>query len=160
MANFSDARRLFDLSLFALGIGSFDDVVVVPELASVISVLNVLVDRHITAVPVVNTAGQVVGIYGLADVGFLANDPSLMVLDAPVGEVRRAQVAMMGPTAPFVTCGRGDSLHRALELFAAAGGLCERLVCVDDVGRCTGVVTLSDVFAWFCSTQPIVLRAD
>jgi CBS domain-containing protein len=57
----------------------------------------------------------------------------------------------MGPAAPIVTCSRADSLHRALTLFAAAGGLCERLVCVDELGRCTGVVTLSDVFRYFSS---------
>ena len=93
--HFSDERRLFDHSLFSLGVGSFENVVVVPDEASVISVLNVLVERRISAVPVVNATGQVVDVYGREDVGFLANDPSLMVLDAPVGEVRRAQVAMV-----------------------------------------------------------------
>lgn len=57
-------------------------------------------------------------------------------------------------------CSRFDSLHRALELFAATGGrACERLVCVDEQQRCTGVVTLSDVFRFFTSEGPIALRS-
>jgi CBS domain-containing protein len=95
LSRFTDTRSIFSQPVYALGIGSFDDVVVVPETASVISVLNVLADRRISAVPVVNAAGQVIDVYSRDDVAFLANDPTLMVLDAPVGEVRRAQVQMV-----------------------------------------------------------------
>lgn len=155
---FADSRRLFDVPLYVLSVGSFDDVVVVPTSASVISVLNVLAERRISAVPLVNEAGQVVDVYSRDDVTFLAHDPSLMVLDAPVGEVRRAQVGMMGPSTPLVTCDKMDSLHRALELFGATAGRCERLVCVDEHRRCTGVVSLSDIFAFFASREPVRLR--
>ncbi len=65
----------------------------------------------------------------------------------------------MGPTAPFVTCNRYDTLQRALELFAAAGSCCERLICVDEQGRCTGVVALSDIFAHFAQPGPISWRS-
>lgn len=92
---FTDSRRLFTQPLYSLGVGSFDDVVVVPETASVISVLNVLAERRISSVPIVNSSGQVIDVYSRDDVAFLANDPTLMVLDAPVGEVRRAQVQMV-----------------------------------------------------------------
>ncbi len=98
-ARFADARRLFDVPLYVLGVGSFEDVVVVPTSASVISVLNVLAERHISAVPLVNEAGQVVDVYCRDDVTFVAHDPTLMVLDAPVGEVRRAQVTMVSAHA-------------------------------------------------------------
>lgn len=51
-----------------------------------------------------------------------------------------------------------DSLHRALELFAATSGRAERLVCVDAHRRCTGVVSLSDVFAFLCARGDVRLR--
>ncbi len=66
----------------------------------------------------------------------------------------------MGPTAPFVTCNRLDSLSRALSLFAAAGTLCERLICVDELGRCTGVVALTDIFNYISTTSPIRLASS
>jgi CBS domain-containing protein len=153
LGKFSDARRLFDFPLASLGIGTFSDVVVVPETASVISVLNVLAERRISSVPLVNEAGQVTDVFLREDVTFLANDPSLLVLDAPVGEVRRAQASMMGPLPPLLTCDRSDTLQRALELFAVAQGAVKILVCVDAHRRCTGIVTLSDIFAFVAATE-------
>lgn len=96
---FLDRRPLFEASLVALGIGSFgEDIVVVPETASIISVLHVLAERRISSVPIVTADGSntVVDLFSRDDVGFLANDPTLMVLDAPVGDVKRAQLTMVG----------------------------------------------------------------
>jgi CBS domain-containing protein len=84
--------------LLALGIGSFgEDILVVPETASVVSVLHVLAERHVSSVPIVaaDGSGVLMDVYSREDVAFLANDPSLMVLDAPVGDVRRAQISMV-----------------------------------------------------------------
>jgi len=159
LRRFTDTRRLFDQPISALGIGSFDEVVVVPGSASVLSVLNVLAERRISSVPIVNEAGQVADVYSSEDAAFLANDPTLMVLDAPVAEVRRAQAAMMGPPMPIVTCHRNESLRRCLELFSATKCRSERLVCVDELGRCTGIISLSDIFAYLASDGPIAPRA-
>ena len=95
LSRFTDIRKLLDAPLYCLGVGSFREVVVVPDTASVISVLTLLSERAISSVPVVNAMGQVVDLYGRNDVGFLSNDPSLMVLDAPIGEVRKAQMGMV-----------------------------------------------------------------
>ena len=64
--------------------------------------LHVLAERRVSSVPIVaaDGSGVLVDIYCREDVAFLANDPSLMVLDAPVGDVRRAQISMVrGPQA-------------------------------------------------------------
>jgi CBS-domain-containing membrane protein len=50
----------------------------------------------------------------------------------------------------LLTCKTSDTLARALTLFATGDGIVERLVCVDDERRVTGIVSLSDVFAFFC----------
>jgi len=160
LKRFTDERVLFNHSIYALGIGSFDDVVVVPATTSVVSVLKVLADHKISSVPIINEVGQVVDIYSCADVAFLASDPTLQVLDAPVGEVRKAQAAMLGPPMPLVTCHRNESLYRCLELFAATGGRSQLLVCVDENRRCTGIVSLSDVFAHVIKEDPILPRYD
>jgi hypothetical protein len=61
----------------------------------------------------------------------------------------------MGPSAPLVTCHRDDTLHRCLELFAATDGRCERLICVDEHSRCTGIVSLSDIFSYLAGEGPL-----
>jgi hypothetical protein len=50
---------------------------------------------------------------------------------------------------PLLTCSRTDTLAHALTLFAAAGGRAERVICVDAARRVTGVVSLSDIFAYW-----------
>jgi hypothetical protein len=100
VSKFTDASLLPLLSqpLISLGVGSYgEDIFVVPETASVVSVLHVLAERHVSSVPIVSAdgSGVLVDIYCREDVAFLANDPSLMVLDAPVGDVRRAQISMV-----------------------------------------------------------------
>lgn len=69
-------------------------------------------------------------------------------------------ILQMGPSSPLVTCHRYETLHRCLELFAATQGRCERLVCVDEHNRCTGVVSLSDIFAYLANEGPIAMRAS
>lgn len=48
-----------------------------------------------------------------------------------------------------MTCRATDTLGHALRLLAVGGGRVERLVCVDDARRVTGVVSLSDIFGYF-----------
>ena len=59
-----------------------------------------------------------------------------------------------GITSPLLTCDRNDTLQRALELLAAAGGCAERLICVDAARRVTGVVSLSNIFSYFAEPGP------
>lgn len=54
---------------------------------------------------------------------------------------------------PLLTCDRSATLHHALTLFAAAGGRGERVICVDAARRVTGVVSLSDIFAYFARAE-------
>ena len=112
VAKFTDAALLPLLAqpLISLRLGSYgEDIFVVPETASVVSVLHVLAERHVSSVPIVaaDGSGVLVDIYCREDVAFLANDPSLMVLDAPVGDVRRAQISMVGGWRRVRGGGRG-----------------------------------------------------
>lgn len=95
---YTDPRGLMDIQLAEMKIGSYGpDILVVPTTASVISVLNVLAEKRISSVPVVSADSSrvVVDIYGRDDVSFLALDPTLMILDAPVGDVLDTQKKMV-----------------------------------------------------------------
>lgn len=151
ITRFTDPRPLFNAPLITLGIGSYaPDLVAVPETASLVSVLQVLAERRISSVPIVTAdeGATVVDTYSREDVGFLAVDPTLLVLDAPVGAVRKTQTSMTGVDSTLMTCRATDTLAQALTLLAVGGGRVERLVCVDDDRRVTGVVSLSDIFGW------------
>ena len=171
-------------------INAGEEILVVPETASVVSVLHVLAERRVSSVPIVaaDGSGVLLDVYSREDVAFLANDPSLMVLDAPVGDVRRAQISMVrgractpSPPPPppsrrrplhpprpiarpaptpqtgigsnLLTCSATDTLEHAITLFAVAAGRTERVVCVDAERRVTGIISLSDIFAFFSAEE-------
>jgi hypothetical protein len=66
----------------------------------------------------------------------------------------------MGPNTPVLKCSRYDTLHRVLELLAAGGEYSDRLVCVDEHGRCTGIVTITDIFSYFCNPGPVAWKTE
>ena len=63
------------------------------------------------------------------------------------------------PDAPARALG-WKSCARVVSDFAAMGGRCQRLICVDEFQRCTGIVSLSDVFAYLSRPGPVTLRRD
>lgn len=129
----ADSVALLEQPLLALGVGSFGaDILVVPETASVVSVLHVLAERRVSSVPVVaaDGSGVLVDVYSREDVAFLANDPTLMVLDAPVGDVRRAQISMVsgwlgGCCDAALSLDAATILHPVALLLVLLGLLCE-----------------------------------
>lgn len=165
LTRFTDAEgvaRYLEQPLISLGVGSFGAaILVVPETASVVSCLHLLSDRRVSSVPIVSSpdpstgegGGTLLDLFSREDAFFLANDPTLLVLDAPVGDLRRAQQQMTGQPSSLLTCRAEDTLAHALTLFAAAGGRAERLVCVDGERRVTGIVSLSDIFSYLCSKE-------
>uniref|UniRef100_A0A8B9DFW6 Protein kinase AMP-activated non-catalytic subunit gamma 3 n=1 Tax=Anser cygnoides TaxID=8845 RepID=A0A8B9DFW6_ANSCY len=60
--------RFLKKTVQELCIGTFRDVAVVPETAPIYTALEIFVDRRVSALPVINDAGQVVGLYSRFDV--------------------------------------------------------------------------------------------
>lgn len=97
-----------------------DDVVAVPEDASYRTVVDVLAERGISAVPVVDTTGKVVGVVSEADLlykvefagiaGELRFFPHRRRSPRGKSEGRTAWELM---SAPVVTTGPGTGLHAA-----------------------------------------------
>ena len=63
VTSFREQRRLFDQTIRELQIGTFHNIITVPEDMPLIQVLFILVERRISAVPVVNSSGAVINIY-------------------------------------------------------------------------------------------------
>ncbi|KFQ69810.1 5'-AMP-activated protein kinase subunit gamma-3, partial [Phaethon lepturus] len=60
--------RFLKKTVQELCVGTFRDVAVVPETAPIYAALEIFVDRRVSALPVINDAGQVVGLYSRFDV--------------------------------------------------------------------------------------------
>ncbi|KAL4130214.1 hypothetical protein PRIC2_006220 [Phytophthora ramorum] len=147
VATFREQRRLFDQPIFDLGIGVYSGFVTVPEDMPLIRVLHTLIERRVSAVPIVDPSGVVVNIYCVSNVTELVKDRSLTQLDMPVGEILRIQAAEGNVGEGLHLCYKTDTLHMIFERFAACKA--HRFVCVDEYSRCVGLVSLSDLFNYF-----------
>nr|XP_012595735.1 5'-AMP-activated protein kinase subunit gamma-3 isoform X1 [Microcebus murinus] len=123
-----------------LGIGSFRDLAVVQETAPVLTALDIFVDRRVSALPVVNECGQVVGLYSRFDVIHLAAQQTYNDLDMSVGEaLRQRTVCLEG----VLSCQPHESLGEVIDRIAREQ--VHRLVLVDETQHLLGVVSLSDI---------------
>ncbi|EQC32256.1 hypothetical protein SDRG_10005 [Saprolegnia diclina VS20] len=147
VSTFREQRRLFDQSIVELGIGTFTNLITVPEDTPLIHVLHTLMEQRISAVPIVDASGAVVNLYSVSDVTELVKDRTISTLDAAVGDILRVQQAegILGDNLHF--CSQQDTLHMLFEKFAAAKA--HHLVCADESRRCVGIVALSDLFNYF-----------
>ncbi len=58
VSSFREQRRLFDQPIFDLGIGVFSNLITVPEDMPLIRVLHTLIERRVSAVPIVDSSGK------------------------------------------------------------------------------------------------------
>ncbi|KAM6200559.1 5'-AMP-activated protein kinase subunit gamma-3 isoform 1-T1 [Sarcoramphus papa] len=98
-----------------LCIGTFRDVAVVPETAPVYTALEIFVDRRVSALPVINDAGQVVGLYSRFDVIHLAAQKTYNNLDMSVREaLRQRTVCLEG----VLTCYPHETMEDIIDRIA------------------------------------------
>jgi CBS domain-containing protein len=149
---FKEPRRLFDQSIYELGIGVFDNVITVPQQTELIEVLNLLSQHNISSVPVIDpTNGTVLDIYSRNMVVMLGKDSTADSLLRTVGETvsaARQSREFSGTLSGLHTCSRTSSLHDVIMIFTSAKVY--RLVSVDErTGQCTGIITLRDLLNYF-----------
>uniref|UniRef100_A0A4X2JSI1 Protein kinase AMP-activated non-catalytic subunit gamma 3 n=1 Tax=Vombatus ursinus TaxID=29139 RepID=A0A4X2JSI1_VOMUR len=127
-------------SIQDLGIGTFRDLAVVLDTAPILSALDIFVDRRVSALPVVNESGEVVGLYSRFDVIHLAAQKIYNRLDMSVGEaLRRRSLCLEG----IISCQPHESLGDVIDRIAREQ--VHRLVMVDESQHLLGVVSLSDI---------------
>ncbi|KAM5229146.1 5'-AMP-activated protein kinase subunit gamma-3 [Ctenodactylus gundi] len=123
-----------------LGIGTFRDLAVVLETAPVLTALDIFVDRRVSALPVVNESGQVVGLYSRFDVIHLAAQKTYNHLDMSVGEALRQRTLCL---EGVLSCQPHETLGEVIDRIAQEQ--VHRLVLVDETQHLLGVVSLSDI---------------
>lgn len=147
VSHFREERRLFDQPIIELGIGTFDAVATVTCDTQLRDVLELLAERDLSSVPVVDEHGRVTGLYSRADITFLATatdaDSVVANLATVVGEVIRQR----RNDEPLHTCSTHASLEYVFQLFAEVKF--RRLIFLDDDNRPVGVVSARDLLAYF-----------
>lgn len=147
VAHFREERRLFDQPVVELGIGTFDRLATVTRDTRLRDVLELLAQRDLSSVPVVDDNGRVAGLYARADITFLATatdaDSVVANLATVVGDLLRQRRA----DEPLHTCPTHASLEFVFQLFAEVKF--RRLIFLDDDNRPVGVVSARDLLAYF-----------
>uniref|UniRef100_G1KN00 CBS domain-containing protein n=1 Tax=Anolis carolinensis TaxID=28377 RepID=G1KN00_ANOCA len=132
--------RFLQRTILELGIGTFRDVAIVLESAPVYTALETFVDRRVSALPVINDKGSVVGLYSRFDVIHLAAQKSYNNLDISVGEaLKQRSVCLEG----VLTCHPYETMEEIIDRIAKEQ--VHRLVLVDEKNAPRGIVSLSDI---------------
>ncbi|XP_042323460.1 5'-AMP-activated protein kinase subunit gamma-3 isoform X2 [Sceloporus undulatus] len=132
--------RFLQRTIQELGIGTFRDVAMVLESAPVYTALEIFVDRRVSALPVINDKGRVVGLYSRFDVIHLAAQKAYNNLDISVGEaLKQRSVCLEG----VLTCHPYETMEDIIDRIAKEQ--VHRLVLVDEKNAPRGIVSLSDI---------------
>ncbi|NXM86459.1 AAKG3 kinase, partial [Oenanthe oenanthe] len=158
--------RFLKKTVQELCIGTFRDLAVVPETAPLYTALDIFVDRRVSALPVINDSGQVVGLYSRFDVIHLAAQKTYNNLDISVREaLQQRSICLEGVLTCYPHEPMEDIIDRiAKEQVSGRDALCQpqlpaaqravmlclhpqvhRLVLVDENRYPRGIVSLSDI---------------
>nr|XP_042698899.1 5'-AMP-activated protein kinase subunit gamma-3 [Chrysemys picta bellii] len=108
--------RFLHRTIQELGVGTFRDIAQVLETAPVYMALEIFVDRRVSALPVTNEAGEVVGLYSRFDVIHLAAQKTYNNLDMSVREaLKRRTVCLEGVLTCHPHETMGDVIDRIVK---------------------------------------------
>ncbi len=152
VTHFREQRRLFDDTVYDLGIGTYhENVITVNQSQTLAEVLHILHIHGLSAVPVLDEQNKVKAVYSRSDITFLATatdaEDALSNLDMTLETLlsqRRNDI-----TTPDVlhTCTIRHTLHSIFEYFAQ--WKFNRLVVVDENEMAIGIVSARDLVAYF-----------
>uniref|UniRef100_A0A8C4UGS7 Protein kinase AMP-activated non-catalytic subunit gamma 3 n=1 Tax=Falco tinnunculus TaxID=100819 RepID=A0A8C4UGS7_FALTI len=132
--------RFLKKTVQELCIGTFRNVAVVPETAPIYTALEIFVDRRVSALPVINDAGKVVGLYSRFDVIHLAAQKTYNNLDISVREaLQQRSICLEG----VITCYPHETMEDIIDRIAKEQ--VHRLVLVDENQYPRGIISLSDI---------------
>jgi CBS domain-containing protein len=141
------------------------DVVSVPESAGYREIVEALANREVSAVPVVDDDGRVLGVVSEADLLYKAEyagqpQPAARLWDRKRVRTARtkagAATAIDLMTAPAVVIGPRDKVTTAAKLMDAEK--VKRLPVVDERGNLVGIVSRGDVLRLFLRTDEDIRR--
>ncbi|KAI9096884.1 hypothetical protein DFS34DRAFT_650253 [Phlyctochytrium arcticum] len=132
----------YEVTLKDLGIGTFTQLATATASTSLITVLNLFIDRQISAVPIVDQNDHVLDVYEKYDVLMLAKEGAYYDLEMPVSDA----LAKRSPDFEGIhTCTTNDTLGHLLETIRRMP--VHRFIVVDNK-KLKGIVSLSDLLSF------------
>jgi CBS domain-containing protein len=152
VTHFREQRRLFDDTVFHLGIGTYhEDVVTARATESLAEVLHILHVNGLSAIPVVDDNSKIVGVYSRSDITFLAAatdaEDAVSNLDLTLDVLMSQRRTDVTTPDALHTCTKAHTLQSIFEYFAQ--WKFNRLIVVDEHERVVGVVSARDLVAYF-----------
>lgn len=148
--------NLFFETLEQMRIGTFgQNVITAPGTALLPEVLSVLGTHDISGIPVVDANQRVIGLYHKTDVTFItkAADPDAVLTNLSSFSVNEVLQLQQGSQAVgdrkhvLVTCNLTDRID--VILAAMMNNRSTRIVCIDALGVCLGVVSVKDIIRYY-----------
>mmetsp|Transcript_31123 Transcript_31123/g.53187 ORF Transcript_31123/g.53187 Transcript_31123/m.53187 type:complete len:365 (+) Transcript_31123:242-1336(+) len=153
VSNFREQRRLFDDTIYDLGIGTYgEDVIVAYPHQTLHEVLHTLHLHGLSAVPVIDeTTKKIRGVYSRSDITFLTKasdaEDAVSNLNLTLDVLMAQQRTDVTTPDALHTCSTRHTLQFVFEYFAQ--WKFNRLICVDEEERVVGVVSARDLVAYF-----------
>jgi 5'-AMP-activated protein kinase, regulatory gamma subunit len=153
VTHFREQRRLFDDTIFDLGIGTYHDkLVTITPAHSLADALDLLHHHGLSALPVVHAGtNKILGVYSRSDITFLASaldaEDAIGHLALTLESVMQQQRTDVTTPDALHTCTKSHTLQSIFEYFAQLRF--NRLFVVDDEDCVVGVVSARDLVAYF-----------
>uniref|UniRef100_A0A3Q4BUU5 CBS domain-containing protein n=1 Tax=Mola mola TaxID=94237 RepID=A0A3Q4BUU5_MOLML len=132
--------RFLQKRIGEVAIGTFKQIAIIQESATVYEALTVFVERRVSALPVVNERGKVVALYSRFDVINLAAQKNYNNLNMTMREAVASRACCV---EGVLKCYRYETLETIIDRIAKAE--VHRLVLVDSDDVVRGIVSLSDL---------------
>lgn len=152
VTHFREQRRLFDDTVYDLGIGTYhENVITCNQNQTLAEVLHTLHIHGLSAVPVLDEENKVKAVYSRSDITFLATatdaKDALSNLDMTLETLLSQQRKDVTTPDVLHTCTIRHTLQSIFEYFAQ--WKFNRLVVVDEEERVIGIVSARDLVAYF-----------
>eukprot|EP01089_Gocevia_fonbrunei_P014293 TRINITY_DN3883_c0_g1_i1.p1 TRINITY_DN3883_c0_g1~~TRINITY_DN3883_c0_g1_i1.p1 ORF type:complete len:373 (-),score=47.76 TRINITY_DN3883_c0_g1_i1:1-1119(-) len=149
--NIQQDSDLMDQSIKDLKIGTYEHVVTVFKDTPLITVLDLLAEKQISALPVVDEHGVIHCLYSNSDITEIARNRGFDSLDKPIADIVATTYRVNGgrDVKSVYTCSCTESLGVVIERLLATR--VHRLILVDSTQRVVGVVSQSDLLKWLIS---------
>lgn len=154
--------NLFSRSVRDANIGTFQNIVTAPKSARLWEVLDVLEQKNLSGVPVVDEQNKVVGFYHRSDVSFIikATDTDMVLNNLANFKVEESMVLreqllqsgeIMSSFQGLATVKMHDNLSTVL--LAMLRGRTSRVVVINESQVCTGIVSIRDIIRYYLGGQ-------
>mmetsp|Transcript_3933 Transcript_3933/g.7559 ORF Transcript_3933/g.7559 Transcript_3933/m.7559 type:complete len:381 (-) Transcript_3933:652-1794(-) len=152
VTHFREQRRLFDDTVYDLGIGTYHEhVITCHHRQTLAEVLHTLHIHGLSAVPIVDDEQKVKAVYSRSDITFLATatdaQDALTNLDLTLDIILNQQRKDVTTPDALHTCTIRHTLQSIFEYFAQ--WKFNRLIVIDEEERVIGIVSARDLVAYF-----------